>query len=90
MRSDLVFTASGRVSNRYLLCRLVRVPSRKFHKPGVPMQETISKVFGLVSAQASSNTTVETRAAWESSFSSRTTVNQNLESKSKAEMAKVS
>jgi hypothetical protein len=70
MRSDLVFAASGHVKNRYLLCHLVRNSSRKFHKPGVPMQKTISKVFGLVTDQAFSTMSVETKKAWQSSFSS--------------------
>lgn len=72
MRSDLVFIATGHVKNRFLLCHLVRVSSRRFHQNGVAMQETINKVFGLVSEQVYRNASVDTKAAWESSFSSRT------------------
>jgi hypothetical protein len=71
MRSDLVFIATGRVRNRFLLCHLVRVSSRKFHKNGVAIQETINKVFGLVSEQVYRDASVATKAEWESSFSSR-------------------
>lgn len=51
MRSDLVFLASRHVQNRFLLCHWVRVASRRFHKTGDPIQDTISKVLGLVTLQ---------------------------------------
>jgi len=53
MRSDLVFLANRHVQNRFLLCHWVRVASRRFHKTGDPIQETISKVLGLVTLQNS-------------------------------------
>ena len=68
MRSDLVFVASGRVESRFLLCHLVRLASRRFHKAGAPIQETINKVLGLVSEQAHGTATVDNKADWERSF----------------------
>ncbi len=47
MRSDLVFLAEQYVPNRFLLCHWVRVASRRFHKNGEPIQETISKVLAM-------------------------------------------
>jgi|1185.fasta_scaffold97761_2 hypothetical protein len=70
MRSDLVFVAAGRITNRFLLCHLVRLSSRKFHKTGVPMQHTINKVFGVVNEQVYRDTGVHTKTEWESLFSS--------------------
>jgi hypothetical protein len=48
MRSDLVFTASNRVKNPFLLCHLVRISSRRFHKSGESMQHTINKILDVV------------------------------------------
>ncbi len=53
MRSDLVFLAGSHIPNRFLLCHWVRVASRRFHKNGEPIQETISKVLALVTQQNS-------------------------------------
>jgi hypothetical protein len=72
MRSDLVFVAAGRIKNRFLLCHLVRLSSRRFHKAGVPIQDTINKVFGLVNEQVYRDTDVHTKTAWESLFCSTT------------------
>lgn len=51
MRSDLVFVASSHMQNRFMLCHWVRVASRRFHKTGEPIQETISKVLALLTDQ---------------------------------------
>ncbi|MEO6119504.1 MAG: DNA-directed RNA polymerase subunit omega [Terriglobales bacterium] len=51
MRSELVFQAGRHMQNRFLLCHWVRVASRRFHKSGEPIQETISKVLALVTEQ---------------------------------------
>ena len=40
MRSDLVFGAMTHVPNRYLLCQLASMGSRKLHRPGSRMQDT--------------------------------------------------
>jgi hypothetical protein len=77
MRSDLVFVATGRVRNRFLLCHSVRVSSRKFHKNGIAIQETINKVFGLVTEQVYRDASIATRAEWESSFSLRNEANRS-------------
>lgn len=45
MRSALVFTATSRVSNPFLLCHFVRLATRAFHKDGVAVPETINKVL---------------------------------------------
>ena len=71
MRSDLVFSATGRIENRFRLCHLVRISSRKFHRNGVPFQKTINKVLGLVTESITLGTDSTTQAAWESSFGSR-------------------
>jgi hypothetical protein len=70
MLSDLIFIANDRVKNRFLLCHLVRISSRRFHQKGVPMQETINKVFGLVSDQGYRAGTLDLKGEWESSFTS--------------------
>lgn len=51
MRSDLVFTASSRVSNRFLLCHFVRLATKAFHKNGVAVHETINRVLTTVGQQ---------------------------------------
>ena len=48
MRSHEVFSAAGRIENRYLLCNLVRIATRKLHKPGTPLQHTISNVLSML------------------------------------------
>jgi len=50
MRSDLVFRALVRVSNRYLLCQLATKATRKFHKPNTRLQETVSDVLNRLHA----------------------------------------
>jgi hypothetical protein len=48
MRSELVFVAMDRVKNPFLLCHLVRISSRRFHKSGASMQNTINGVLERV------------------------------------------
>ncbi len=69
MRSNLVFTASDRVKNPFLLCHLVRVTSRSFHKKGLPIQVTINKVLALMSEYDIGAMDAEAKAAWAASFS---------------------
>jgi hypothetical protein len=45
MRSDLVFGASKQVSNCFFLARALAVATRKFHKPGTRVQDTINEVL---------------------------------------------
>jgi len=51
LRSDLVFTASSRVSNRFLLCHFVRLATKAFHKDGVAVHETINRVLTTMGQQ---------------------------------------
>lgn len=53
MRSDLVFIARDRIKNPFLLCHLVRISSRRFHKSGDSMQHTINKILDTVTEQDS-------------------------------------
>ena len=52
MRSHEVYSAVGRIENRYLLCNMVRIATRKLHKPGIPLQKTISKVLGIINERS--------------------------------------
>lgn len=52
MRSHEVFSAAGRIENRYLLCNMVRVATRKLHKPGTPLQTTIKNVLGIINERS--------------------------------------
>lgn len=52
MRSTEVYSAVGRIENRYLLCNMVRVATRKLHKPGTPLQSTISNVLGILNERS--------------------------------------
>jgi hypothetical protein len=49
VRSDLVFMARDRVSNPFLLCHLVRLSTRSFHRNNVAVQETINKALTALS-----------------------------------------
>jgi hypothetical protein len=48
MRSELIFNARDRVRNPYLLCQLVRISSRRVHRSGEGMPETINRILRLV------------------------------------------
>jgi hypothetical protein len=52
LRSVEVYSAVGRIENRYLLCNMVRMATRKLHKPGVPLQHTISRVLSILNARS--------------------------------------
>ena len=45
MRSDLVFGALDRVTNRYQLCQLLSKATRKLHKPNSRLQDTTNDVL---------------------------------------------
>jgi len=49
MRSDLVFEAMTRVSDRFLLAKLVSKTTRKLHKPNTRIQDTTNAVFARLS-----------------------------------------
>jgi hypothetical protein len=63
MRSDLVFTAMDRVKNPFLLCHLVRISSRRFHKNGESMQHTINKILDAVTEHDGAAGIAKTRTA---------------------------
>jgi hypothetical protein len=43
MRSGLIFAASSRFSNRYLLCRMLAASARKMHREGVSTSQSINE-----------------------------------------------
>jgi hypothetical protein len=45
MRSDLVFSATAYISNRFLLTKLAAKATRKLHRPNTRIQETMNDVF---------------------------------------------
>jgi hypothetical protein len=45
MRSDFVFGALDRISNRYQLCQLVSKGTRKLHRPKTRLQDTTNDVL---------------------------------------------
>lgn len=52
MRSVLVFNASSRVTNRFLLCRMLAASARKMHRDGVSTSQCInSSLRALQQAQ---------------------------------------
>jgi hypothetical protein len=51
MRSGLVFTASRKIPNRFLLCKVVCRSSQKLHRSGASMPNTINTSFEMVEPQ---------------------------------------
>ena len=45
MRSDLVFSATTYVSNRYMLTKLAAKATRKFHRPNTRVEDTTNDVL---------------------------------------------
>jgi hypothetical protein len=45
MRSELVFSATTNVSNRFLLANFAASAARKLHRPNTRVQETINDVL---------------------------------------------
>ena len=45
MRSELVFTKLTEIPNRYYLCRMLMVSTRRLHKPGSRFQDTINSML---------------------------------------------
>jgi hypothetical protein len=46
MRSDRIHRALVNIPNRFMLCRLVAVATRKYHDPGRRVQDVINDVIG--------------------------------------------
>jgi hypothetical protein len=42
MRSGLIFSVSARISNRYMLCRMLAASARKMHRDGVSTSQCIN------------------------------------------------
>ena len=57
MRSGLVFNVSARISNRFLLCRMLAASARKLHRDGVSTSQCINN--SLLALQAGSRDPVE-------------------------------
>lgn len=43
MRSGLIFAVSGKISNRYMLCRMLAASARKMHRDGVSTSQSINR-----------------------------------------------
>lgn len=52
MRSGLVFTASVKVPNRFLLCRIVAASITHLHRPGTSLPQTINDSLSAVNAKS--------------------------------------
>ena len=48
MRSDLVFTASQKIPNRFMLCRLASESARRLHKTTTSIQDSLNEVFTVL------------------------------------------
>ena len=46
MRSDRIYKALVNIQNRFMLCRLVSVATRKYHDPDRRVQDVINDVIG--------------------------------------------
>lgn len=42
MRSGLIFNVSAKISNRYMLCRMLAASARKMHRDGVSTSQCIN------------------------------------------------
>jgi hypothetical protein len=52
MRSGLIFNASARIANRYMLCRMLSASARKMHRDGVSTSQCINNsLMALQGAQ---------------------------------------
>jgi hypothetical protein len=52
MRSGLVFTASVKVPNRFLLCRIVAASINRLHRTGASVPQTINDSLSAVDEQS--------------------------------------
>lgn len=50
MRSEYVFAAAKEISNRFLLCRITSVSSRRLHLDSRQPADTINKSLNLIAA----------------------------------------
>jgi len=45
MRSEMVFAVQRKLSNRYILCRVLATATRRFHKPATRIEDTTDAVL---------------------------------------------
>lgn len=45
MRSEMVFAAKRKLSNRYMLCRVVATATRRLHKPATRIEDTTDAIL---------------------------------------------
>lgn len=62
MRSDLVFLTLKEFPNRYSMCRMLMVGTRKLHKTGTRFQDTINHVLSSCGGNGGSPATGEPKA----------------------------
>lgn len=55
MRDELVFKASVCIPNRYRLCRMVALASRKLHRPMNRMEDTVNTALRYVNRSCSTS-----------------------------------
>ena len=48
MRSELVFAAKRRLSDRYALCHIAATATRKFHRPNTRIEDTTDAVLRYI------------------------------------------
>jgi len=53
MRSGLISAVSGKINNRYVLCRMLAVSARRMHRDGVSISESITRSLQLLNQQPS-------------------------------------
>src|SRR5260370_28107243 len=53
MRSENVFAAAKKISNRFLLCRVASVSAHRLQRSPKPFTESINKSFKLIAAMSS-------------------------------------
>jgi hypothetical protein len=53
MRSGLISAVSGKINNRYVLCRMLAVSARRMHRDGVSISQSITRSLQLLNQQPS-------------------------------------
>jgi hypothetical protein len=62
MRSGLIFNASTRITNRYLLCRMLAASARRMHRDGVSTSQCINNSLRALQHAAPATATEPTAA----------------------------
>jgi len=58
MRSELVFAAKRRLSDRYALCRIAATATRKFHRPNTRIEDTTDAVLRYIADEGVNSASV--------------------------------